>query len=440
MRQIGSRAYPAAIFIYKDDETLEGAWSDVLTIARESGPICGEAHTEKESLLRALSDWNAATDPQSSFLCIYAHASDLGINSKSGRAETRITWQELAKTLQKPVRYLWLVGCATRSSANIWQPFHGPVGHLLLATTESAPFRPIVGCFASEIDVNNIAYDGEMFGILRRQNPELAEKTDFFKPAIVDGKPCFIKAFPESELKIRRFVDGPPFAPGFYDLLQFAEAERNNTLSGNDYAQYVEQRHYSTTEEEYSRKVVHAASRFIAIHLGKLPQMGGCIPISFLLSRLLEECGVWNYVTVGGVVVRFPPPIEPKVFYPDPALSGGMYGHAWVRVPPFQIVDLSLPYQAYSEAQSKVAIEPIISERPNRCPIPFEFSEYAESGIREWHGPHLVMHEGLELSYVPYAIMLPSETLELMKNPQFDGLAPHKLVEQFRKEYPTFKR
>jgi len=190
--KIGSRACAAAMFIYLDDNLRDKVWRRVRRIPSKQGPICGERYRYKQEFLDALNDWTAESDPANSYLCICAHAGSAGINSVPGQDSTRIKWSELAEAIAHPVRYLWLVGCHTNECLRHWDPLSGPVGHLLMATTENATPK-LIRFFAHEISINNIVSDGEMPELLRRKAPDLASITEFFKPR-KDGR-GFEKAF-----------------------------------------------------------------------------------------------------------------------------------------------------------------------------------------------------------------------------------------------------
>jgi hypothetical protein len=161
-------------------------------IQTKEGPICGERYREKQEFLDALKDWTAKSDPTNSYLCICAHAGKPGISCVPRQDAMLITWSELAKAIVHPVRYLWLVGCHTEECLKDWHPLSGPVGHLLMATTQNAPPK-LVRFFVHEISTNNIILDGEMPELLRKKAPDLAKITEFFKPK--KDKRGFIKAF-----------------------------------------------------------------------------------------------------------------------------------------------------------------------------------------------------------------------------------------------------
>jgi hypothetical protein len=179
---IGDRLCQAAVFIYKDDGTAEKLWPELVKMHERQGGIRGEWHTQRGEFLAALTAWNSSVDPANSFLCIYSHAGSPGVNCRSGEKSTRIAWSELAKALINRVQYLWLLGCKTQECMKFWDPLHGPVGHLLLATSESRDWGPFLTYFENEIDVNHIAFDDEMPTILNKKYPDLAKHTDYFKP------------------------------------------------------------------------------------------------------------------------------------------------------------------------------------------------------------------------------------------------------------------
>src|ERR1700756_4725004 len=118
--KIGTRACAGAIFLYLDDSQRNNVWRRIRRIGKKEGPICGERFREKNDFLAALKDWSEKADSANSYLCICAHAGELGINSRPGVVATRIAWAELAKGIVRPIRYVWLVGCKTNECFTHW--------------------------------------------------------------------------------------------------------------------------------------------------------------------------------------------------------------------------------------------------------------------------------------------------------------------------------
>jgi len=189
--EIGNIDCQGAVFVYKDDKTASKAWDDVKWIDQDHGGIRGEIHDNRASFLSGISHWNSLVDPSNAFLCIYAHMGPLGINCINGNAATRVLWQDLAATLSHPVELIWLVGCKSNECMTAWAPLSSPVRHLLLATFESKPWRPLLRCFAAEIDIKHIRFYDEMPQHLESEQPELGKLTGYFRPTASGFKPAF---------------------------------------------------------------------------------------------------------------------------------------------------------------------------------------------------------------------------------------------------------
>jgi hypothetical protein len=242
------------------------------------------------------------------------------------------------------------------------------------------------------------------------------------------------KTIPAEE-KIRRFVHGD-LRPGFYDDADFVVVEKSGQLSGDDYASFIEERPHSIDYLEYSRRVVTAASAFLWDRLVLSGQIGKCIPVSSLLSRFLEQYEVWSYVVVGGLVVSVDG-VAQRVFHPEQAGSNSLFGHAWLRVPPFHVVDLTLPSQEYDPALKGVLTRPVASETTRRATLPTEFVDYGHSKIETFCPMLTVNHQTTTLTYVPYGTALPSERIESMPQPVLGGLNSIQLFQSFQRGHPA---
>lgn len=191
MPTVGDIDSQAAVFVYKTDATRQSAWRVVRTINQEHGGIRGELHNDPNELLRGLEAWSAAVDPTNAFLCVYAHMGALGINCLGGQASTRVTWSQFATAITQPVELLWLVGCKSRLCLPHWGPLGRPVRHLLLATSASQPFLPLVRLFAAEIDIDHIRFYDEMPAYLREAEPQLGRCTQYYRPSANGFVPAF---------------------------------------------------------------------------------------------------------------------------------------------------------------------------------------------------------------------------------------------------------
>jgi hypothetical protein len=193
--KVGNRKCQAAIFMYKNDNSVDKVKPEIERINTDQGKvpngcptdgICGEHHTDKEEFMGALGEWNSFVQPNNSFLCIYAHANEEGILplfecTIEEYQKDLITWQELAEVLTKPVQYLWLLGCTTRRSMEVWSPINGPVSGLLLATSLDIHWGDFVRAFEDEISLDPIRSVNEMIEAMRDRYPNLAHHTQYFR-------------------------------------------------------------------------------------------------------------------------------------------------------------------------------------------------------------------------------------------------------------------
>ena len=151
--------------------------------------------------------------------------------------------------------------------------------------------------------------------------------------------------------------------PGFYDHPAFLEAERVDPAYLQNYAKFV---HRRPLDEQYVKRVERVAPvvasgfKQALVENGRL---GACVDISILVSRALEQEGVWNYLLKGSLTIRFPRDsgIEPKYFW---SVDSGDFAaaHAWVVAPPFFVIDISIQLQPYQGNEANY-LPPIVVER-----------------------------------------------------------------------------
>lgn len=183
---VGDLTSQAAVFVYKDDDSVTDAAADIRRMHASQGGIRGEIHADKQAFWDALTKWNSEAEPANAFLCIYSHAGDPGIAPTSDDASRIISWTELADALPRGVQYLWLLGCETQKALNAWKALGGPVRHRLLATDSEVYWQPFLQFFAHEISIDPVTADDEMEERLAKSSPELAEHTKYFSPQLIE--------------------------------------------------------------------------------------------------------------------------------------------------------------------------------------------------------------------------------------------------------------
>jgi hypothetical protein len=179
---LGPKYSAAAVFIYKNDGTEDEAWQKVECLAKRDASqndqliesqekaaafagkrtplhparnpmecyIRAECHSDRDSLLEGLRQWRPPRGSEA-LLCIYAHMGSRGINCKGGAFNSRISWNDLENALPT-LSGLWLAGCKSDLSIEIWEPITC-VMSFLLTTTESAKWIDLIPRFLLEIDM-----------------------------------------------------------------------------------------------------------------------------------------------------------------------------------------------------------------------------------------------------------------------------------------------
>jgi hypothetical protein len=156
-----------------------------------------------------------------------------------------------------------------------------------------------------------------------------------------------------------------PGHPGFYDQAAFMAAERRDASFIKTYAQYVEAMPLDEAYLGRARETARDIADFLFEELTLDGRNGACIDISGTAMRMLERKGIWSYMMDGALTIDFPQRsgMERRYFLPlvhpnNPAKTG----HAWLRVPPFRVLDISLPLQKYRREEREYLREYVAAE------------------------------------------------------------------------------
>lgn len=150
-------------------------------------------------------------------------------------------------------------------------------------------------------------------------------------------------------------------APGCYRVRAFQALLERHSEALHWYARHVEKQVYAPAYLQRVRQLVPALCRWLGKELIADGRSGLCVHTSALLSRLLEDLGIWNYVVAGGCVLSFiPADLRPRVFYLFD-LQPVEVPHAWVVAPPFYLIDLTLRQQRYPGAERQRIPQQVLS-------------------------------------------------------------------------------
>jgi hypothetical protein len=155
-------------------------------------------------------------------------------------------------------------------------------------------------------------------------------------------------------------------SPGFYDDPAFLAAEQRDASLLDAYAGYIDELSFDADYLSYARARVVASAKFLHQRLIADGRKGACVDMSQMLSRFLEQQGVWNYIVKGAAAV-YPAPhtgISAAFhwLYDSQADKQSVAPHAWVCAPPCNVVDLTLGRQENAGDEDRLLQEPIVAE------------------------------------------------------------------------------
>lgn len=247
-------------------------------------------------------------------------------------------------------------------------------------------------------------------------------------------------------------------APGFYDLPTFRKVEERSPEFLEKYSEYVDARPYPDDYLARVRETVPQLGQMLFAELLEAELAGACVDLSGAFVRMLEEERIWAYAVGGGVTVTFPPECRlPQSHFGVIAPREIVAGHMWVTVPPFRVVDITLPIQHWSPIQQPYFDHFVIAEEsapaaPTVWELidvelidDFRMSEGRMPGMQDvrMRVPHVFpfmkrfpgfqVHSGrLSIKYVPTKIGASEETLYELHAPRLNGKTPGELYRRFR--------
>lgn len=152
--------------------------------------------------------------------------------------------------------------------------------------------------------------------------------------------------------------------PGFHDSKAFLAAEARKPAFIDRYARYVEARQYTDQELVEAQRKIDAAADAVSSAVHADGRHGLCVVASSVLSRMLDEMGVWNYCGRATLTVSFPPGVSdgPRYFW---AIDQGQFiaPHAIVVAPPYVVVDATASAQPYDQPAMSKALPPLVLQR-----------------------------------------------------------------------------
>lgn len=255
--------------------------------------------------------------------------------------------------------------------------------------------------------------------------------------------------------------------PGFYDQPEFLEAEKEDCYILDRAADFVLKQSYS---EEYCNRahaVIPALVNYLFEKISQENLIGGCLPVSMLLSRLLEEEGFFNVMFMGALTIEFKnKSMSATRFCPFRSLELSWKdqidsAHTWICAPPFNVVDITLTLQKdVSQKESDAIGGPIATtsasssnhvELKHLASVNFlkEFRRFKDTDLTiellrsipettgwfkniEKYGALQVENSKCSFFYVPCRITAPDGPINEMTNITLGGMSASGILQEWK--------
>lgn len=253
--------------------------------------------------------------------------------------------------------------------------------------------------------------------------------------------------------------------PGFYDDPNFIAVQGAAPDLLSDYAEFVMTRPYDSTYLSRAKQVTANMTEFLYEKLVADGRLGACIDCSGSMLRMLEREGIWCYMITGGLRLEFCadsglPTVRFHPFVPED--SPAMVAHAWLVVPPFPILDITISRQPFASHTIKYLPQYVLAEtvqpgnydqleliEPNyldammsetgRTPTVAELNAAIPDFqlVAEKFGVVDVAYEKVTLTYIPCHITVPDNPLEGIRSLCLSSKFPKDLYLEYQSSKPT---
>jgi hypothetical protein len=138
----------------------------------------------------------------------------------------------------------------------------------------------------------------------------------------------------------------PTNEPGFYEDPAFIRREQKIPHYLDNYARFVQQHPFGLSYLDHAEPIIHVVSEEMQLALKEDGTPEAHAEAAFVMSRILEREGVWNFVASGSLSMTFPAGSGFESFsFPAFNVQCGKpidCAYRWVVAPPFQIIDIAI--------------------------------------------------------------------------------------------------
>lgn len=173
---------------------------------------------------------------------------------------------------------------------------------------------------------------------------------------------------PTDKKTLKRVFDNrriPTEEIAFYNHPNFLAAEQSDPAFLELYGAWVRSRVLNDEYKFRVRELVPTVVQLVAEEIERDGQMGVCVDASMMLTKMLEELGIWCYAVKGSLTISHPSLVSPTYFWMYD--TEDVAGHVWVVAPPFEIVDATIRAQPYQRDEVSFLPRTVVLETADRA-------------------------------------------------------------------------
>ncbi len=165
----------------------------------------------------------------------------------------------------------------------------------------------------------------------------------------------------------------PMNKPRFYNHENFKKIEEENPFFFNNYALFVSQNCYSEEYLKNSKRKVESIINKTYELLKENNSSRNCIDVSMFLMNVFDEEEIWNYGTIGSLTIEFDSYSKNPYYFEHYNTKQAPFGHSWLIVPPFKVVDTTINLQVYDKEDYDIIPKIVLAKKTDRFNLKIDY-------------------------------------------------------------------
>ena len=250
--------------------------------------------------------------------------------------------------------------------------------------------------------------------------------------------------------------------PGFYNEPNFKAEETKRPAFLTNYVEYVAHKTHSSDYLDKAAEVVPKLLKYVYDALVEDGRLSACADASTAFLKMLEQFGYWSGLQAGSLTLEFDAAtkIKPK-YWPSMSSKQIVCGHAWLIVPPFSVVDLTISRQITDDTRLATLLPPFVMQQTTERVLGVRYEDLVDDDLSFHYmtqfgrkptihqimeanpemadclrrfKPFSIRHDAVTAKYFPCHVSAPIETFDELPGHCFSGRTVKELFQDIVNE------